>query len=304
MAKERFRRVAIRTGAMAIASLLLQGVGGFRADAAVPKPRPAPTGVITKVVVTSSSVMAIAYVYFTSDPGVITVQWGDGKLSTRDPLIPLSATAIATGVPSDPSGGVALLHEYAVPRSASGAPQNPGIFVVSAATVTSSAFAKVGVEALYELVQSPVMFRPLDHCDALLDPVTEWDVTLVSRIPGIVAPATWHMELSTIYPLLVPTFELPGSALRHAANATASTWGFLNGIGFVTSEIDATRNETAPEQGYLVSGGGTLGPPGPRVGARHATFVLQNSAACRSQIDVDLSVSLLRPGAPVTQLQP
>jgi len=236
---------------------------------------PAPR-VLESLTVTTDSVVATATVHHNGTPALVTIDWGDGTVVSRNPADATDSPFPDPWTPSDPAGTSVFEHAYVAP--ADGARFTA---TVTARIGAESQASEVFVTPRYRVAQGTVSLSVIDACDSSFDTRTEWQVY---RDGNAAAHRTWEFEESNNG---FPPHAIPDSAFH--VDVTAEE-GRARSVGYFVTETDPF-----PLIDEFV-GAPTLSLD-PRLGSRSLQLVMDEySSDCRGEIITDVDVRLLTPG--------
>jgi len=249
--------------------------------------------VIQSLAVTTDSVVATATLRYTGSPSLVTVQWGDGTSTSRNPGDPTDSPFPDPWTPSDPPGVSVFTHAYTAPSDGTAFP----VSVVAQIGAESQAAAAI-ITPRYRVTQSAVSLTPLHPCDLPTEPETEWRV---DRHGGSFGDRAWEFDLDEPAAWVG---DYPGGT--HTPPDSVVTWD-----GTVAA---------APEVGYLVTERDLIDDDlgeytqiidfDPLLGSRSVSLYYFDidspfhGESCGAQVLADIDVRLLTPGlggGPITR---
>jgi hypothetical protein len=242
-------------------------------------PPPTTPRVLQSLGVTTDSVVATATIHYNGSPGVVTVQWGDGAVNSRDPNAPVDSPRPNPN--PDPPGTITFKHTYAPPSD--GAAFAAG---VTAQIGAESQAVAVQVTPRYRVTQYQASLTPTLPCDTVLEQYTEWRVV---RRGASLAYKTWEFDLwePTAWVGDYPgqTYSLPDSIVTFEGTIDQA-----ESIRYQVTEVDPILDQV----------GGTLSIDlDPLLGSRSVILSYRDFSVygnCRAEIRADINVTLLKPG--------
>jgi hypothetical protein len=143
---------------------------------------------LESLTVTVDSVVATATVRFAgASPGIVTVEWGDGTSTSRNPSDPVDSPFPDPWATDSPPGTIVLQHAYAAPSDGS----------AFARTVTARIGAEteadtVAVTPRYRVTQYQASLQQEMRCDSNPEEYSEWRVV---RRAGGLPDKTWEWDV-------------------------------------------------------------------------------------------------------------
>jgi hypothetical protein len=233
------------------------------------KPSPTTPRQLESLTVTTDSVVATANVRYNGSPGLVTVQWGDGTTSSRNPNDPIDSPRPNPN--PDPRGTIVFKHTYTA----------PGDGAAFARTITAQVGAEsqnsaVIVTPRYRVTQYAAQFSALDRCDSDVELYTEWRVD--RRVPPLPAK-TWEFDR---FNNAIPPEVLPDSIVSFELTAPNRKQ-----VEYKVTEVDPIFDDLG--QSYVID-------LDPRLGSRRVVLDYHDFDGCQAQIQADINVRLLTPG--------
>jgi hypothetical protein len=231
-----------------------------------PPTTPPPPPRLESLSVTADSVVATAVVRHRDTTGLVTVEWGDGSVSSRNPNGPVESPR--PNPHPDPPGTITFTHAY-VP------PADGAAFAVAVTARIGSEARTVAaiVTPRYQVTQYAATLAPITHCDTDVEAVTEWRVE--RQIPPL-ADKTWELDRYGTYGDV-----LPDSTVSFDVTATERRQ-----IEYRVSEVDPIVDDLG--QLRLIS-------LDPGLGSRPVVLDWHDWDGCRATLEADVEVTLLRP---------
>ena len=246
-----------------------------------PSPPPTTPRVLQSLTVTTDSVVATATVHYNGSPGVVTVQWGDGTLNSRDPNAPIDSPR--PNPHPDPPGTITFRHPYA-------APSDGDVFgtTVSAQIGAESQSTAVLVTPRYRVTQYQASLTPQDRCDSVFDDYSEWRV---ERSSPSIAAKTWELDVwepdAWVGDYPTQTHPLPDSVVSVEGTVHQAGW-----VAYRVTELDPVFDQV---------GGIRTIDLDPLLGSRSVTLHYDDfsgalTGSCEADVRADINVTLLKPG--------
>jgi hypothetical protein len=245
--------------------------------------RPQPTTttaeprVLESLTVTSDSVVATATVRYSGRPSLVTVQWGDGSSTSRNPADATDSPFPDPWTPSDPPGVSVFTHTYAAPSDGAAFP-----VAVTARIGTESQTTAATITPRYRVTQGIVHLSIIDACDTSFEDTTDW---YVERYANGLAFTYWKFEQDNDG---FPPYALPAdSAVTVERTAQQGRDPALRYIGYTVKEYDFFVEDYVGAASFSVD---------PALGSRTVTKPLTQDEGCRGELSTDIEVTLLTPG--------
>jgi hypothetical protein len=242
-------------------------------------PPPTIPRVLQSLVVTTDSVVATAQIHYHGAPGVVTVDWQDGSINSRDPNAPVDSPRPNPN--PDPPGVITFRHAYAPPSDgrAFGAQ-------ITARIGAESQTAAVVVTPRYRVTQYQASLTPTVACDSWLEQYTEWRV---ERSGASLAGKTWEFDLEepTAWVGDYPggTYSLPDSIVSFEGTVDQA-----GSVVYKVTELDPFFDQIGSSRSIDLD---------PLLGSRSVVVPYTNFSAtgnCNVDIRADVNVTLLKPG--------
>jgi hypothetical protein len=247
--------------------------GGGRPTTTRPQSTTASTAprTLRSLSVTTDSVVATAIVYYNGTPGVITVQWGDGSTSSRDPNVPIDSPRPQPN--PDPPGRITFKHSYAAPTDGTAFARS-----VTAQAAGESSNLAVIVTPRYRVTQYSAYWSSLDSCDLDVELETEWRVE--RRLPSY--DKTWAFNAPNLNDIPSAEQALPDSILSFELTVPNRKQ-----IEYQVTELDLVIDNLGQTRVVDLD---------PRLGSRSVTLDYHDFDSCEAQLRFDIDVKLLTPG--------
>jgi hypothetical protein len=242
--------------------------------------------VLDDLTVTTDSVVATATVDYEGTPGLVTVDWGDGTIESRNPADPTDSPFPDPWTPSDPPGTSVFQHAYAAPADG--------------ARFTATVTARIGAESQaravfvtprYRVTYGTASLSIIDACESSFETTTEWQVDRTdSDGGGLVGEMAWEFEESTNG---FPPHALPDSAFQVDVSVQA---GGKPEVGYLVLETDWLYDDNNGRQwaSLVPLSGGIV-----QLGSHRVHLWTQDGSQgseCRGELTADVDTQLLTPG--------
>jgi hypothetical protein len=260
------------------------GVGDPIERPTTTRPQPTTTTtprVLEHLTVTTDSVVATATVGYSGTPSLVTVVWGDGTSTSRNPADPTDSPFPDPWTPSDPPGVSVFKHAYAAPSDGSAFPVTITTQIgTETQTVTST------VNPRYRVTQSGITLDRLTPCDSAAETETEWRIVYDA---GRLGHRTWELDLDEPRAWVG---DYPGEDYLVPDSAVI--------LETVAQPVDVAYQLTETDPIFDNLGGWDFVSLNPQFGSRSITLEYRefNSLgdACRADMHMDIDVQLLKPG--------
>jgi len=243
-----------------------------------------PLAALSDFSVTTDSVIATATIHFNGSVSDVTVRWGDGSSSSRNPSI----VSTVAGAPQDAPGTVTFQHEYAA------GPNGTAFSLFATGQVTSAAgtesdVRQVTITPRFRVNAYQAYFANEYECgDPFYESETEWrvDRTLTTFSNGQSSSATksWSFDRAAD-DNIVPEYDfmvLSGSQVQLDLTMADQH----PSISWKATELDTFYDDVFTQASIDLH---------PSLGTRSTALTLADGD-CHVMIKTDVNVALLRPG--------
>jgi hypothetical protein len=232
------------------------------------RPRPTTTTLprtLDALTVTTDSAVATASVRYIGSPGVVTVDWGDGTVDSRNPDDPSDPGPSPS---PDPPGTITFRHAYTPPVA--------GEAFAAAVTARSGVESKtvaVIVTPRYQVDLATAQFRELSFCDTEPETFSEW--TVERHVPPV-PDKSWQFDSAG--GIVLP---LSASAVSFEMVAGERKW-----VDYRITERDPIDDDFGTTRAFVLE---------PVQGDHQAELNWHDWSGCEAEIRTDVDMTLIVP---------